>query len=242
MLSQKPWRTEFVLLFIAALFGCVFFTGITALVLQKFHAAGFRSEDDFGFLLLGTLGVHGAALILIFVFLWLHKINWLDAFGFRGPHLAKSLSLALLVLILILPVAWSLQNISVFIFEKIGWRVENQRAIEMLLNAKSFWYRAYLAFFAVVLAPVAEEFVFRGFFFPFLKQLGFRKLAWFGVSFLFALIHGNPPIFISLFVLALALTWLYEKTDNLLAPITVHSLFNASNLVALHFVKNFHNA
>jgi membrane protease YdiL (CAAX protease family) len=32
-------------------------------------------------------------------------------------------------------------------------------------------------------------------------------------------------------VLALALTWLYEKTGNLLASIVVHSLFNAANLV-----------
>jgi membrane protease YdiL (CAAX protease family) len=52
---------------------------------------------------------------------------------------------------------------------------------------------------------------------------------------LFALIHHNPPIFLSLFVLALVLTWLYEKTDNLLAPITAHALFNAANLILLHF-------
>ena len=45
----------------------------------------------------------------------------------------------------------------------------------------------------------------------------------------------NAPTFVPLFVLALALTWLYEKTDNLLAPITAHSLFNAANLVVLHF-------
>jgi len=31
------------------------------------------------------------------------------------------------------------------------------------------------------------------------------------------------------------LTWLYEKTDCLLAPILVHSLFNAANLVLLLF-------
>ena len=40
----------------------------------------------------------------------------------------------------------------------------------------------YLGIFAVVLAPVAEEFIFRGVLFPFVKQLGWPKLAWFGVS------------------------------------------------------------
>jgi membrane protease YdiL (CAAX protease family) len=53
------------------------------------------------------------------------------------------------------------------------------------------------------------------------------------VSFAFALVHGNAAGFASFFVLALALTWLYEHTDNLLAPITVHALFNAANFVLL---------
>ena len=58
-------------------------------------------------------------------------------------------------------------------------------------------------------------------------------LAWFGVSALFALIHVNLPTFVPLFALALALTWLYERTDNLLAPIIAHALFNAANFAVL---------
>ena len=84
-----------------------------------------------------------------------------------------------------------------------------------------------------MLAPVAEEFIFRGVLFPFVKQLGYPKLAWFGVSFLFALIHVNAPTLVPLFVLALVLTWLYQKTDCLLAPIAAHSLFNTANLIIL---------
>jgi membrane protease YdiL (CAAX protease family) len=95
------------------------------------------------------------------------------------------------------------------------------------------WTVVYLGVFAVVLAPVAEEFIFRGMLFPFVKQLGFPKLAWFGVSFLFALIHMNAPTLLPLFVFALGLTWLYDRTDNLLAPITAHALFNATNLAVL---------
>ncbi len=104
---------------------------------------------------------------------------------------------------------------------------EDQAAVKLLTDAKSVWTVVYLGVFAVVLAPVAEEFIFRGMLFPFVKQLGFPKLAWFGVSFLFALIHMNAPTFLPLFVFALALTWLYDRTDNLLAPITAHALFNA---------------
>jgi hypothetical protein len=86
---------------------------------------------------------------------------------------------------------------------------------------------------------VAEEFIFRGMLYPFVKQLGWPRLAWVGVSFAFALIHDDAATFVPLFVLALALTWLYEKTDNLLAPITAHALFNAANLIVLCLAEEF---
>jgi len=92
-------------------------------------------------------------------------------------------------------------------------------------------------FFAMVLAPVAEEFIFRGVLYPFVRQLGWPRLAWFGVSFLFALIHVNAVTFVPLLVLALVFVWLYEKTDCLLAPIAAHCLFNTANLVIL-FTQN----
>jgi membrane protease YdiL (CAAX protease family) len=41
-----------------------------------------------------------------------------------------------------------------------------------------------------------------------------------------------------LLLLALLLVWLYEYTDNLLAPLTAHALFNAINLV-IFFVHDY---
>jgi membrane protease YdiL (CAAX protease family) len=144
-----------------------------------------------------------------------------------------------LLAIAILPVAWGLQFISMDALTRVGWPPEEQLAVTLLANTKSWWLRVYLGAFAVVLAPVAEEFIFRGILYPFVKQLGWPRLAWVGVSFAFALIHDDAARFVPLFVLALALTWLYEKTDNLLAPIAAHSLFNGANLVLLFFAQNF---
>jgi membrane protease YdiL (CAAX protease family) len=62
------------------------------------------------------------------------------------------------------------------------------------------------------------------------------------VSFLFALIHLSAPNFLALFALALALTWLYEKTEGLLAPVMAHGLFNAANLVLLLVVEKYSQA
>jgi uncharacterized protein len=56
-----------------------------------------------------------------------------------------------------------------------------------------------------------------------------------GSALLFGAIHATGAIFVPLTLFALALAWLYDKTDNLLAPIAAHSSFNAVNLVLLYF-------
>jgi len=233
MLSQKPWRAEAVIQLIAALFVSLFFGVATAELLRQFGVPAFKSPDSFANLLLGTLSFQGVAWIFLLIFLKLHDVNWRDALGLRGPNFLKTLLFAAGLLLLVLPVVLGLEKISTVVLEKIGWPVEDQRAVEVFAHAKSFWLRGYLALFAVVIAPVAEEFIFRGILYPFIKQLGWPRLAWLGVSFLFTLIHVNAPTFLPLFVLALALTWLYERTDRLIAPIVAHGLFNGANLILL---------
>jgi membrane protease YdiL (CAAX protease family) len=235
MLSKKPWQSEFVLLFGASMFACYGLVAMLALLLQKSGLSGFQKPDDAGFALLGTLGIEGPAWIFIMVFLRLHKASWRDAFGLRGPDLGKSLLLAVGVLVFTLPAVWLLQGLSGIVLEKIGLPVECQPAVDIYLGLKAFWLRVCFGTFAVIIAPVAEEFVFRGMLYPFVKQLGSPRAALFGVSAIFAAIHFDAGTFVPLFALALALTWLYEMTDNLLAPIVAHSLFNAANLMALHF-------
>jgi len=217
-----------------------FCLGLTiAGLLQKAGLAAFQPPDGFGAVLLGTLGFQGVAWLLILFFLRQHQVGWREALGVCGPQLPRALLLALLLALAILPVAWGLQFLSVDVLTRAGWPPEEQLAVTLLANTKSWWMRVYLGAFAVVLAPVAEEFIFRGMLYPLVKQLGWPRLAWVGVSFAFALIHDDAATFVPLFVLALALTWLYEKTDNLLAPITAHALFNAANLVLLFFAQNF---
>ena len=237
MLSAKPWRGEAVLQFCGVQLLCFCLGLIFAGLLQKAGLAAFRPPDGFGAVLLTTLGFQGAAWLLILFFLRQHQIGWREALGFRGPQLQRALLMALLLTIAILPMAWGLQWVSAQVLTWAGWPPEEQFAVTLLASTKSWGMRVYLGVFAVVLAPVAEEFIFRGMLYPFVKQLGWPRLAWIGVSFAFALIHDDAATFVPLFVLALALTWLYEKTDNLLAPIAAHSLFNGANLVLLCFVK-----
>jgi len=97
------------------------------------------------------------------------------------------------------------------------------------------WFnRVALGAVTILLAPAAEEMLFRGIIYPAIKQAGFPRLALWGSALLFGAFHVNLVTFLPLVVLALALTLIYERTNNLLAPITAHALFNAMNFVILY--------
>jgi len=237
MLSAKPWRGEAVLQFCGALLFCYWLSVMITVLLAKAGVAGFQLPDGFGAVLLATLGFQGATWVLIPFFLRQHHAGWHDAFGLCGPQLSRALFTAVGVTLLLLPAIWLLQYLSAWTLTRLGWPPEEQTAVALITGAKSWWMRVYLGLFAAVLAPVAEEFIFRGMLYPFVKQLGSPWSARLGVNAVFALIHQDLGTLIPLFALALALTWLYERTDNLLAPITAHSLFNVANLVLLGFAK-----
>mgnify|MGYP002382398304 CR=1 FL=1 len=88
---------------------------------------------------------------------------------------------------------------------------------------RSDWtVRLVIALFAVVLAPVVEELVFRGILFPALRDAGWPRAAMAVASLGFGLIHGNAAAFLPLSALGGFLAWLYLRTGNLWAPILAH--------------------
>lgn len=90
----------------------------------------------------------------------------------------------------------------------------------------------------VVVAPIVEELVFRGFVYPAIrKKIG----AWPSIAFtgaLFGLIHLDFYLFLPLAVIGFALGWLYEKTDSIGPPILLHAINNLVAVVALYASVN----
>jgi membrane protease YdiL (CAAX protease family) len=233
VLWKKTWQTEVVLMLFGGVVLSFVIGNLTVELLQQAAVPGFKTLSDTGSVLLSTLCFHGAAIVLGILFLKLHNVSLTEALGLDDPKIKRNSLLAIGVLIIVLPLMLGLKYLSELLLHKIGWPLESQRAVEIFAASKSVWLRAYLVLFAVLVAPAAEEFVFRGLLFSAAKKMGWPKCAWIVTSLLFAAIHNSAPIFLPLFVFALALTWLYEKTDGLLAPIVAHSLFNATNLVML---------
>ena len=93
---------------------------------------------------------------------------------------------------------------------------------------------------AAVLAPVCEEFLFRGFFYAVGKRYLGPLASGFASALLFAAIHESATAFAGLFVLAVCLTLAYERTGSLLVPIGMHALYNSASLGVIYLQATGH--
>lgn len=91
-----------------------------------------------------------------------------------------------------------------------------------------------LILLAVVIAPVTEEFLFRGMAYRFLKGRFSPRIGLIASSALFALMHFNTYSFIPLLLIGMLCCRAYERSGNLLVPIGFHALFNANSVLLIH--------
>ncbi len=200
-------------------------------------ATGANATPSVGRILISALVLQIGVIALAWRFLQEHQVGWATGFGWnRMP--GKSIGWGVLAIGLFLPIAWGLQTVSILVMEKLGLDPSLQLALQALKSSGSAGELTALAVMTILVAPIAEETLFRGILYPTIKQHGFPRAALWSTSALFALIHFNVAIFIPLLLLALLLVWLYEKTDNLLAPIAAHAAFNAVNFALFVLVED----
>jgi membrane protease YdiL (CAAX protease family) len=193
-------------------------------------------------------------------------ITWNQAFGFSQPPVGRAIIFGVFAALVFLPVGMFLQAVSIKVLTSWHVAAPPQAAVEEFNKNAAIINRVYLAFFAIAIAPIVEEILFRGVLYASLKMI-FRKLGenlrsplstesgwrttfrealvaslpWLAMplsALAFAAIHLSAQIFLPIFVLGLLLAWLYEKTGNLLAPVTAHTLFNAINVALLLYGDN----
>ena len=165
-----------------------------------------------------------------------HRFRWTDAFGFNLKW-KQALLFGVLTACAFLPVGQLLQLASAKLMTHYHLKPVEQQAVQALRLTESIWYRLVLGVTAIILAPIAEEMLFRGILYRAVKQTGFPRLALWGTAVVFAAWHQNPATFVPLLLLAVVLTVLYERTDNLLAPIVAHSFFNIMNFIELYLSR-----
>ena len=234
VLIGRPWRLETFTRHMTALVICAYGGLFLGMWVQR--SSGTTGEEvSIWRMSIATLSFQGAALILIARFLREHQTRWTEGFGFLNRR-RQAVLLGLLAATVFLPLGWGLQQASALVMTHLPhfkMEPQEQLPIHALRASVSWGGRLALGAAAVLLAPVAEEALFRGILYPAIKQAGYPRLALWGTALLFAAVHMNVVTFLPLAVLALVLTALYEWTNNLLAPITAHVLFNALNFAML---------
>jgi len=184
-------------------------------------------------MIVAMLSFQGAVIPLILIFTRQHGLKLGEAFGF-GTRTSHAILLGATAGLAFIPIGLGFQY-GIILLAKRWFDVDlaAQEAVNTLRLADSWLDRSVLGVFAVLLAPVAEEGLFRGIFYPAIRRLGFPVAALLVTSLVFAAIHNNVASFAPLFLLAVMLAKLYEHTGNLLTCIVCHATFNAFNFVML---------
>ena len=208
-------------------------SGIGTMAILKF--SGNDAEGaEFPAMILHTIFFHGGVIALVALFLREQSLSWSQGFGIRFDRLRALLWPVLLTTIACLVSAQILGRFSGLLIESItGEEPVIQAAVDLLKNSTSWGRLLSLGGVTVILAPVAEEILFRGILYSSILQFQGRTIAIVGNSVLFGLIHSNLLTLVPLIVMAVMLTLLYDRTRNLLAPIAAHSLFNLANFLML---------
>ena len=92
---------------------------------------------------------------------------------------------------------------------------------------------------AVLVAPICEEIVFRGYLYPILKRFSGVWVAGLCSALLFSCAHGNLVALLPLLIFGIVQVVIYEKTGSLWAPIAVHFCFNSASVLAQLAVRYY---
>jgi membrane protease YdiL (CAAX protease family) len=169
----------------------------------------------------------------------IHFARRLKGFGLNIKTIHKDFFAAFVNLLAVWPLIIAAITLTMF-FGGLIWGAEYQmqqhQELELITEHSQLPLRILIAIVAVVVAPFLEEMLFRG-----LVQTMIRsffevgKGAWLAIALssgLFAIMHANAAHWPALFVLGVCLGYAYEKSGSLLRPIFIHSLFNATSIIA----------
>jgi membrane protease YdiL (CAAX protease family) len=240
-LARRPWNLEQLMRQLGFVVG-FFYAGIVlGMIAHKVAGVGKPTAIN---MVIGGLSFQGAVLVLGRLFLREHGEGWATAFGLEErPTRAVFVGLALGCAFL--PLGWLLQQVSFWVsfwamnnLGALGIKPIEQETVQALRTTASWADKGALALVTIVLAPLAEEVLFRGIVYSWIRQVGFPRLALWGTAVLFGLVHLNFVIFLPLMALSVVLTLLYVRTGNLLAPIAAHAVFNLLNFLLLQLVSS----
>lgn len=163
-------------------------------------------------------------------------ITWL---GLRWKHwpwvflIAPSVVISMWVLFSILQFSGYMEWM-----ESLGVNVL-QDSVQLLKTSTDPTVLILMAVAAVLVAPISEEIIFRGYLYAAAKKYAGTWVAAICTGLIFAAVHGSLAALLPLFIFGVILALLYEKTGSLWAPIAVHFCFNGATVAVQLIARQF---
>jgi membrane protease YdiL (CAAX protease family) len=156
----------------------------------------------------------------------LTRVDGLHRMGFSLTRFPNGVPIGILGIALAIPIIAVVNQITENALEHYGKSIPVHQLLEALKDNPPPWLRITVVICAGLIAPISEEMFFRG-----LLQTAFRYLfnrSWPAIvlaALFFAFVH---PLYTwpQIFVLAVCLGYVYERTGNLWASISMHASFN----------------
>ncbi|MCX8082589.1 MAG: CPBP family intramembrane metalloprotease [bacterium] len=142
---------------------------------------------------------------------------------------------------LFLPVLLFIMGISFAVFKKIGFSPEPQQVMLIYFQTDSFYLLFIMFILSCIVAPFAEEIIFRGIIYTGLKKRFSVKASIILSSLIFALLHNEIFVLTGLFTFGIFLSYLFEKYENLWLSISVHFFNNFLTTIIVLIAKYFYN-
>jgi membrane protease YdiL (CAAX protease family) len=133
--------------------------------------------------------------------------------------------------------AWLGTNVVLYIMAALLTAIGQPPEVGPAEQAIAMLNPVLVVFAIVVFAPIVEELFFRGIVFNAWRREVSRRWAYIGSAALFAVIHFQLVSLVPIFLLGLALAWVYERTRSLLAPIAMHATVNGLSVAVALFVR-----
>ena len=169
-------------------------------------------------------------------FLWFRGIDVPVALGLGRIPIVRAVAIGLGLVVAAFPLVTCAALIMQLVLRQGAQEQELVTLFKHATHTQNTAGVAQILVAGAVIAPICEEFLFRGFFYVVFKRyIGAPGSALITAT-LFAAFHVSLTAFPSLFLLALCFTIAFEATGSLVVPVTMHALFNGAQLAVLYLM------
>lgn len=228
-INLSPWMIVPVLLF---------WQGPSALIMALMNPV-FKTLAQWQVQLLSniimTVGALGAA-AGFGILGWFTYARRLKGLGLGLGHLRRDFWQAAVTLFTVMPVILALIVGIQYIGQQTQgpeYQIEKHEELKILTDNPQVSLKISVAVVAVLAAPLVEELLFRGLIQTLIRSyVGGPWISIFLTSIFFAIIHDKMTHWPALFVLSVAMGYVYEKSGSLWQSIFIHALFNGMSVVS----------